>query len=88
VLAFEVGADGDPETIEARIGELPGVTSVSRETGERQRWVVHAEQDITAALAATLASGGYPIRHLRQRGEDLLELYRSLVPEGHDGRTN
>ena len=27
-----------------------------------------------------------PLVHLRRRGEDLLELYRNLVPEGTDGR--
>ena len=88
VLAFEIGAEGDAEAIEAVLRGLDGVSAVTRESGERQRWVVHAEHDITPALAAALSSGGYPIRHLRQRGEDLLELYRYLVPEGPDGRTH
>jgi ABC-2 type transport system ATP-binding protein len=88
VLAYEIGAEGDSAEIETVLRAVPGVTSVDREVGERQRWVVHAEHDITAPLAAALSSGGYPVRHLRQRGEDLLELYRYLVPEDPDGRTH
>ena len=85
-IAFEVGADGDPAAIETVLRGVPGVSDVAREPGDRPRWVVHAHQDIAAALTGALSAAGHSIDHLRRRGEDLLEIYRNLVPEERDGR--
>ena len=85
-IAFEVGADGDPDAIEAVLRRVPGVTDVSREPGDRPRWLVHSHQDVAAALTGALSAAGHSIDHLRRRGEDLLEIYRNLVPEERDGR--
>jgi ABC-2 type transport system ATP-binding protein len=87
-ISFEVGADGDPESIEAVLGRVPGVTAVSREPDERPRWVVNADGDVAAALTGALAAAGHSVHHLRRRGEDLLEIYRNLVPEDRDGRVH
>jgi ABC-2 type transport system ATP-binding protein len=88
VIAFEVGADGDPDAIEGILRAVPRVSAVEREGGERQRWVVHAETDVAAAMTGALSAGGHAVHHLRRRGEDLLEIYRQLVPEGRDDRSN
>ena len=88
ILAYEVGAEGDPGAIETVLHGISGVSAVAREGGDRQRWVVHADRDIAADLATALSAGGFAVHHLRRRGEDLLEIYRHLVPEGSDGRPN
>jgi ABC-2 type transport system ATP-binding protein len=87
-IAFEVGADGDPDAIEGVLRRVPGVTDVTREPGDRPRWIVHSHRDVAAALTAALSAAGHSIDHLRRRGEDLLEIYRNLVPEERDGRLN
>ncbi len=87
-IAFEVGADGDPDAIDEVLRRVPGVSGVSREPGDRPRWVVHADGDVAAALTGSLSAAGHSIYHLRRRGEDLLEIYRNLVPEERDGRLN
>jgi ABC-2 type transport system ATP-binding protein len=88
VVAYEVGAEGEPAAIEAVLSGLPGVEEVVREPTERQRWILHADRDISAATATSLASAGFELRHLRRRGEDLLEIYRNLVPEDSHGRSD
>jgi ABC-2 type transport system ATP-binding protein len=88
VIAFEVGADGDPADIERVLRGVSGVTEVSRETGERPRWLVHASADVAAALTSALSAAGHSVHHLRRRGEDLLEIYRKLVPEELDERVH
>jgi ABC-2 type transport system ATP-binding protein len=88
VIAFEVGADGEPDAIEGILRAVPRVSAVEREGGDRQRWVVHAETDVAAAMTGALSAGGHAVHHLRRRGEDLLEIYRQLVPEGRDDRSN
>jgi ABC-2 type transport system ATP-binding protein len=87
-IAFEVGADGDPEAIDDVLRRVPGVSEVAREPGDKPRWLVHADGDVAAALTAALAAAGHSVHHLRRRGEDLLEIYRNLVPEERDGRPN
>ena len=84
-LSFEVGADGEPDAIEATLRGVEAVTSVERLPGELRRWVVSSREDVAAALAVALAAGGHALVHLRRRGEDLLEIYRNLVPEDADG---
>jgi ABC-2 type transport system ATP-binding protein len=85
-IAFEVGADGDPDAIEGVLRRVPGVTDVVREPGDQPRWLVHSHRDVAAALTVALSAAGHSIDHLRRRGEDLLEIYRNLVPEERDGR--
>jgi ABC-2 type transport system ATP-binding protein len=87
-IAFEVGADGDPGSIEHVLRRVPGVSGVAREPGEGTRWLVHADRDVAAALTGALSAAGHSVSHLRRRGEDLLEIYRNLVPEEADGRLN
>jgi ABC-2 type transport system ATP-binding protein len=88
VIAFEVGAEGDPAAIEGILRAVPRVSAVEREGGDRQRWVVHAETDVAAAMTGALSANGHAVHHLRRRGEDLLEIYRQLVPESRDDRSN
>jgi ABC-2 type transport system ATP-binding protein len=85
-LTFEVGAEGDPADVERVLGEVSGVKRVERETADPRKWLVVARTDVAAALTGALASAGHPVFHLRRRGEDLLEIYRNLVPEEVDGR--
>jgi ABC-2 type transport system ATP-binding protein len=87
-VAFEVGADGDPADIERVLRGVSGVSEVKRDTGERPRWLVHADGDVAAALTAALSAAGHSVHHLRRRGEDLLEIYRNLVPEELDERVH
>jgi ABC-2 type transport system ATP-binding protein len=87
-IAFEVGADGDPADIERVLRRVPGVTDVGRDAGDRPRWLVHATGDVAAALTGSLAADGHSVYHLRRRGEDLLEIYRNLVPEVPDERVH
>lgn len=88
VIAFEVGADGDPGAIEHALRSVSGVTEVRRDAGERSRWLIHADRDVAAAVTGALAAAGQSVYHLRRRGEDLLEIYRNLVPEGLDERVH
>ena len=88
VIAFEVGAEGDPDAIEGILRAVPRVSAVEREGGDRQRWLVHAETDVAAAMTGALSASGHAVHHLRRRGEDLLEIYRQLVPEDRDDRSN
>jgi ABC-2 type transport system ATP-binding protein len=87
-IAFEVGSDGDPADVEKILRRVPGVSGVIREAADVQRWVVHADRDVAAALTGALSAAGHSVHHLRRRGEDLLEIYRNLVPEERDGRLN
>jgi ABC-2 type transport system ATP-binding protein len=84
-LTFEVGAEGDPGEVERVLRTVSGVKRVERDAVD-PRWLVVANTDIAASLTAALAAAGHPVFHLRRRGEDLLEIYRHLVPEEIDGR--
>jgi len=83
---FEIGADGDGDDIERVLRGIDGVQSVERLTGDRRTWAVSATSDVAAALTSALAASSHPVVHLRRRGDDLLEIYRQLVPEERDGR--
>src|SRR5438094_854034 len=79
-LTFEVGAEGDQDDVERVLRTVSGVRRVARDAVE-PRWIVVADTDVAASLTAALAAAGHPVVHLRRRGEDLLEIYRHLVPE-------
>ena len=76
---------GEVETV---LRSIPGVSGVEREASDRNRWILTADRDVAAAAIAALTASGHSVDHLRRRGEDLLEIYRQLVPEGRDGRVN
>jgi ABC-2 type transport system ATP-binding protein len=85
-LSFEVGAEGDAADIERVLRSVAGVERVEHDAMDPRKWLVLAKTDVAAALTAALATTGHPVFHLRRRGEDLLEIYRHLVPEEADGR--
>jgi ABC-2 type transport system ATP-binding protein len=84
-LTFEVGAEGDPADVERVLRGVSGVRRVEHDGGTR-RWTVVADTDVAASITGALASAGHPVFHLRRRGDDLLEIYRTLVPDESDGR--
>jgi ABC-2 type transport system ATP-binding protein len=84
-LTFEVGAEGDQDDVERVLRTVSGVRRVARDAVE-PRWTVVADTDVAASLTAALTAAGHAVFHLRRRGEDLLEIYRHLVPEETDGR--
>ena len=85
-LTFEVGSEGDPATIEPILGAIAGVQRVEHDAVDPRKWLVVANTDVAASLTGALTAAGHPVFHLRRRGEDLLEIYRHLVPEEGDGR--
>jgi ABC-2 type transport system ATP-binding protein len=85
-LTFEVGAEGASGDVERVLQGVPGVKRVERDAIDPRKWLVVAKTDVAADLTAALATTGHPVFHLRRRGEDLLEIYRHLVPEEVDGR--
>ena len=87
-ITYEVGTVGNPDGVEAVLRAIDGVIAVDREPGDRARWVVSAQRDVAADAIAALTAAGHPVDHLRRRGEDLLEIYRQLAPEGRDDRPN
>ena len=84
--AFEVGAEGDPTDVERVLREVSGVRRVERDAADPRKWIVAAPTDIAAAVTAALTAAGHPVFHLRRRGDDLIEIYRNLVPEERDVR--
>ena len=85
-MEFEVGVAGAPEAIDAVALRVPGVTGVVPDPQLDHLRIVAASHDVAAPLATALAEASLPLTHLRQRGTDLMELYRRYVPEGTDGR--
>ena len=68
---IEVGvATGDPTAV---LGAVPGVIEVR---AEAQQWLVTADRDVTAEIAAALAAHSLVPVHLRLRSEELGEIYR------------
>ena len=68
---IEVGvATGDPTAV---LGRVPGVIEVRQ---EGRQWLVTADRDVTAAIAAALADNSLVPVHLRLRSEELGEIYR------------
>jgi ABC-2 type transport system ATP-binding protein len=64
--------------------DVPGVVDVER-LGDR--WLLGAQRDVRLEVATRLASAGFTVVHLRQRGEELGQIYRRyFAEESRDAR--
>ena len=70
---LELSVEPDDGTLEKKLAELEGVSSVTR-----QEEIIHVEStgDIRPRLMPLLLEGGYQLLHLHLRGGDLDEIYR------------
>jgi ABC-2 type transport system ATP-binding protein len=79
---FEVGVDGDAESVPAVLGAVGGVIAVVPDPRVPRAWRVTAASDVAADLAGSLVAAGLRLRSLRRLGDDLDEVYRRYFEEG------
>lgn len=81
-LLIEVGAAGTRE-VEDALRAISGVEAVER---EGEIWAVIADRDVRYQISTALSERGFPMFHLRRRGEELDEIYRRYFEEeGRNG---
>lgn len=81
-LLIEVGAPGTRE-VEDALRAISGVEAVER---EGEIWAVIADRDVRYQISTALSERGFPMFHLRRRGEELDEIYRRYFEEeGRNG---
>ena len=77
--ALEAAAFPDDSGFEELLRSLGNVEQVER-TGDF--YVVHSRSDLCRELNRRALEKGYTLRHLRQRGNDLDEIYRRYFEKG------
>ena len=77
--ALEAAAFPDDSGFEELLRNLGNVEQVER-TGDF--YVVHSRSDLCRELNRRALEKGYTLRHLRQRGNDLDEIYRRYFEKG------
>ena len=76
---LETAAVPDDRGFQELLENLGNVESVER-SGEI--YVIHSKADVCRELNRRALEGGYHLRHLRQRGNDLDEIYRKYFEKG------
>jgi ABC-2 type transport system ATP-binding protein len=75
-VTVEVGADGDPATIEQVLAAAPGVTGVHPPNGRAPGvWQVTAPADQVPVIVRSATAGGIDVWHVRRLGADLADIY-------------
>jgi ABC-2 type transport system ATP-binding protein len=72
-ISLEFAATPDDKALGALIRSFPGVESAEKEQG---LYIIRAASDIRNALAMAAVEKGYALRHIRQHGADLDDIYR------------
>lgn len=75
-MEIEVAVSGSLEAARAAAVKVQGVESVETDERDSRMLVVQASSDVRAELAKALVGAGQPPYHLRQRGDELDEIYR------------
>ncbi len=86
---LELGADPLDDRLTGLLREIDGVRDVTR--GGEDLLIIQSGTDIRTAAAQVLLNNGYRLLHLRQRGNDLDEIYRRYFEkagESNDGVEN
>lgn len=76
---LETAAVPDDSGFEELLEELGNVESVQR---NGDFYVIHSRSDLCRELTRKALDGGYTLNHLRQRGNDLDEIYRRYFEKG------